>query len=269
MSSPLTMWFKADTLSSSLSDGDTVASWENQATPQDVLQSTETRKPTFQTDELGGQPVIRFDGTNDILSDGTVADLNVGTGDVWFATLGKMTNTSAVGFMWEKGSTSLGLMNTKTGTLAFRLGSTTNIPLMNSGNWSRTDFFMTTAKRSTGSCTAFYNGSATDTTGTTNTGSVNNSNVFDIGASAVGGNSMNGDIAEILVGGGSSTRGELRQVEGYFARKYSMSVLPSTHKYKDFAPAFGIVGVHNNDTQGEISLDISGSIASDGPAGVI
>jgi hypothetical protein len=269
MSSTLTMWFKADTLTAHHSDGDTVASWTNQAIAQNVAQATESRKPTFQTDELGGKPVVRFDGTNDILSDGAVSDLNVDTGDVWFATLGKMTNTSAVGFMWEKGATQLGLMNTKTGILAFRLGGTTNIPGMDSGNWSRTDFFITTAKRATGSCTAFYNGSAADTTGTTNTGSIDNTNVFDIGATTVGGNSMNGDVAEILVGGGSATRGELQQVEGYFARKYSMSVLPSTHKYKDFAPAFGLVGTHNNDIQGEISLNISGSIASDGPAAVI
>ena len=43
--SPLTMWFRADTLTAHHSDGDTVASWDNQATSQDVTQATESRKP--------------------------------------------------------------------------------------------------------------------------------------------------------------------------------------------------------------------------------
>ena len=270
MTSTLTMWFKADSSDlASLSDGDTIQLWTNQAITQNVAQTTESRKPTLQTNELGGKPVVRFDGTNDILSDGTVADLNVGTGDVWFATLAKMTDNGAVGFMWEKGSTQLALMNTKTGILAFRLGGTTNIPQMNSGNWTRTGFFMTTAKRSTGSCTAFYNGSAADTTGTTNTGSIDNSNVFDIGATAVGGNPMNGDIAEILVGGGTLLESERQKLESYLDDKYGLATLPSTHEYKDFTAAFGLHGVHNQDLIGELALDVSGPLVSDTLAGAV
>ena len=267
--SPLTMWFRADTLTAHHSDGDTVASWDNQATSQDVTQATESRKPTLQTNELNGQPVVRFDGTNDFLSDGVVSDLNVGTGDVWFASVAKMTNTGGVSFLWEKGSTQLGMLAIKSGALAFRLGSSTNVPLMSSGNWTRTDFFMTSASRVSSTCNGFYNGSAADTTGTTNTASINNSDVFDVGASAIGGNPLNGDIGEILVGGGTLLESERVKIESYLDDKYGLDTLPSTHEYKEFVAATGLHGVHNQDLIGELALDVSGPLVSDTLAGAV
>ena len=267
--SPLTMWFKADSSDlASLSDGDTVAQWTNQATAQNVVQGTEARKPTLQTNELNGQPVVRFDGTNDILSDGIVADLNVGTGDVWFASVAKSTNTGGASFVWEKG-TELGLVATKAGSLNMRLGGTTSIPVQNSGNWTRTGFFMVTASRVSSTCNGFYNAVATDTTGTTNTGSINNSSVFDVGAAAVGGNSLNGDIAELLVGAGPLDERERLKIESYFVNKYALTVLPSDHAYKSQLAAGGLHGVHNQELVGDLSLDLAGSVVSDTLAGCI
>tara|TARA_R100001510_G_C7648326_1_gene205634 strand:+ start:881 stop:1675 length:795 start_codon:yes stop_codon:yes gene_type:complete len=264
------MWFKADSSDlAALSDGDSVSSWTNQSTPQNVTQVTSTRQPTLQTNELNGKPVVRFDGTNDILSDGTVSDLNVGTGDVWFATVAKVTNTGGVSFVWEKGSTQLGLLSTKNGTLSFRLGSSTSVPLMNSGNWTRTDFFMTSASRVSSTCNGFLNGSAADTTGTTNTASINNSSVFDVGASAIGGNTLNGDVGEILVGGGTLLESERVKIESYLDDKYGLDTLPSTHEYKEFVAATGVHGVHNQDLIGELVLDVSGPVVSDTLAGVV
>ena len=270
LTSTLTMWFKADSSDlAALSDGDSVSSWTNQATPQNVTQGTALRQPTLQTNELNGKPVVRFDGTNDILSDGIVTDLNVGTGDIWFATVGKMTNTGGASFLFEKGPSAFGLSSTKAGALSFRLGSQTNIPLMNSGNWTRTDFFMTTASRVSSTCNGFYNGSAADTTGTTNTVSIDNSSVFDVGAAAVGGNSLNGDVGEILVGGGTLSESERVKIESYLDDKYGLDTLPSTHEYKEFVAATGVHGVHNQDLIGELVLDISGPVVSDTLAGVV
>ena len=128
-------------------------------------------------------------------------------------------------------------MTTAAGVLNVRLGGTTNIPLQNSGNWSRTGFVLVTASRSSSNCTGFVNGSAMDTTGTTNTGSISNSSVLDIGATAVGGNPMTGDIAEIMVGGGTISEKELKTVEGYLSDKYGLRAnLSTTHKYKKGKP---------------------------------
>ena len=236
MQAPLTAWYKADSISGS--DGDGVGSWtDSSGNGNTVAQLVALRKPTFETNELNTKPIVRFDGTNDILSDGDIADLDVGTGDIWLAAVFKSTDDSGAQFFFEKKATEFGLVTTGAGVLQARLGGTTNIPSQSAGNWSRTEFVIVTASRVSSSCNGFVNGSAMTTTGTTNTGSISNSNVFDIGASAVGGQTTTGDIAEILVGGGTITQKELKAVEGYLADKYGLGGnLLSTHKFKKGKP---------------------------------
>ena len=96
-----------------------------------------------------------------------------------------------------------------------------------------------TAARVSSTCNGFVNGTASNTTGTTNTGSISNSDVFDIGSRAVGAGPMVGDIAEILVGGATLDDNQRFKIEGYLAHKYGLSAnLPSDHKYKNAAPSF-------------------------------
>jgi hypothetical protein len=82
---------------------------------------------------------------------------------------------------------------------------------------------------------------------------------------------LDGNIYEVVAAADPfSNTEDIVSVEGYLAHRFGLeSKLPSAHKYSAFAPAFGLVGNHNNDVSGEISLDISGKVASDGPAGVI
>lgn len=235
-SSILTAWYKADSISGS--DGDAVSSWaDSSGNGNDSSQGVSGRKPTLQTDELGGLPVVRFDGTNDILSDGDIADLDVGTGDIWLACLFKSTDDSGAQFFFEKGNTEFALMTTAAGEMQARLGGTTNIPTQSAGNWSRTEFVLVTASRVSGSCNGFVDGSSMTTTGTTNTGSINNTNVLDIGAAAVGGNPLTGDLAEVLVGGATLTTANREKIEGYLAWKYGLQAnLPSDHTYRFSKP---------------------------------
>ena len=235
-SSILTAWYKADSISGS--DGDAVSSWsDSSGNGNDSTQASSARQPTLQTNELGGQPVVRFDGSNDILSDGDISDLDVGTGDIWLACLFKSTDDSGAQFFFEKGNTEFALMTTAAGVLQARLGSNSNIPLQSAGNWSRTEFVLVTASRVSGSCNGFVDGSSMTTTGTTNTGSIDNTNVFDIGAAAVGGQPMTGDIAEILVGGATLTTANREKIEGYLAWKYGLQAnLPSDHTYRFSKP---------------------------------
>jgi len=236
----LTAWYKADSLS--LNDGDGVGAWtDSSGNGHTVAQLTGIRQPTFETNELNSKPVLRYDGINDILSDGDIADLDVGTGDIWMASVLKSTDDGSVQFFFEKGDNQFGLMCSRTGDLRVRLGSNSNIPVQNSGNWSRTEFVLVTASRVSSTCNGFVNGSDMDTTGTTNTGSISNSNVLDIGATAIGGNPMTGDIAEVLVGGATLDTNERQKIEGYLAHKYGLTAnLPSDHPYKSAAPGYRV-----------------------------
>ena len=94
-----------------------------------------------------------------------------------------------------------------------------------------------TASRVSSACTGFVNGTAMTTTGTTNSGSISNSSVFDLGAAAVGGQSMTGDLAEVIVGGATLASIDRLRLEGYLAHKYGLQTnLPDSHTYRFKAP---------------------------------
>ena len=240
-SGTLTAWYKADSLS--LNDGDAVSLWDDSSgNGYDVSQAVGVRQPTFETNELNGLPVIRYDNVNDLLSDGDIADLDVGTGDIWMACVFKSTDDSTQQCLFEKGETTFGLFVTGGGDLKARLGSQANAPTQSSGNWSRTAFVIATASRVSSTCNGFVNGSDMTTTGTTDTGSISNSDVFDIGSTAVGASPMNGDIAEVMVGGATLSTDDRQKIEGYLAHRYGLEGnLPSDHPYKSAAPTTGAV----------------------------
>ena len=243
LGSTLTAWYKADSISGS--DGDSIASWsDSSGNGNTASQAVAVRKPTLQTAELNGLSVVRFDGTNDIVSDGDISALDVGTGDIWMACVFKSTDDSGVQNYFEKGHQSFGLSCLANGKLQICLGSTTNAPVQNSGNWSRTGFVLVTGSRVSNTNSGFVNGTATDTTGTTDNGSISNSNTFDIGSRAIGAGPMTGDIAEILVGGATLSSADRLKIEGYLAHRYGLQGnLPSDHTYKSAAPTVTILGL--------------------------
>jgi hypothetical protein len=232
----LTAWYKADSISGS--DGDPVSAWvDSSGNGHDVAQATAIRQPTLQTNELNSKPVVRFDGANDIISDGDISDLDVGTGDIWMACLFKSNDNSALQNIFEKGDTSYGLRVLANGNLQMVMGSTTFAPFQNSGNWSRTEFVLMTASRVSNTNTGFINGSAADTTGTTDNGSISNANVLDIGSRTIGAGVMTGDIAELLLGGSTLSTADRQKIEGYLAHRYGLeSNLPKAHPYRSQAP---------------------------------
>jgi hypothetical protein len=236
----LTAWYKADSISGS--DGDSVSAWaDSSGNGHNAAQATSARQPTLQTNELNSKSVVRFDGTNDILSDSDIAALDVGTGDIWMACLFKSTDDSAVQNIFEKGATSYGLRVLANGNLQMMMGSTTFAPVQNSGNWSRTEFVLMTASRVSNTNSGFINGSAANITGSTDNGSISNSDVLDIGSRAVGAGAMTGDIAEVLVGGATLDTNERQKIEGYLAHKYGLEGnLPSDHPYKSAAPGYRV-----------------------------
>ena len=238
----LTAWYKADSLS--LNDGDGVGSWtDSSGNGHTVAQLTAGRQPTFETNELNSLPVLRFDGS-DIVSDGDIAALDVGTGDIWMAAVFKSTDTSAEQIVFEKDHQRFALVIAADGDLQFRAGGpgASNAAEQNNGNWSRTAFVIATGARVSGTLNGFVNGTAANTTGVTSTQSIDNSNVFDIGGRAAAATGkLSGDIAEILVGGATLTDINRQLIEGYLAHRYGLSGnLPSDHPYKNFAPTIRV-----------------------------
>ena len=64
--SGLKFWVKADSLS--LSDGDPVGTWADQSgNGNDATQSTAGFKPLYKTNIQHGKPIVRFDGSDDLM----------------------------------------------------------------------------------------------------------------------------------------------------------------------------------------------------------
>jgi len=81
--SGLSLWLKADALS--LNDGDPVTTWTDSSTnSNDATQATAAKKPTFKTNIVNSQPVVRFDGTDDELDITDSDELDGGTDMIWF-----------------------------------------------------------------------------------------------------------------------------------------------------------------------------------------
>jgi hypothetical protein len=72
-----------------------------------------------------------------------------------------------------------------------------------------------------------------------NANSLSNSNTFHVAGQASAGTAANfdGQIAEIIMGGGSISDGEILAIEGYLADRFgTVASLPATHKYKKGKP---------------------------------
>lgn len=64
--SGIQIWLKADSLS--LNDGDAVSTWTDSSTNGNDFTGTTTTRPIYKTGIVNGKPILRFDGTDDILT---------------------------------------------------------------------------------------------------------------------------------------------------------------------------------------------------------
>ncbi len=66
----LVLWLKADAITG-LSDGDPITTWVDQSGEGNDATATGTTRPSYQTNELNGLPVARFDGVSDVMQIGS------------------------------------------------------------------------------------------------------------------------------------------------------------------------------------------------------
>jgi hypothetical protein len=74
-------------------DNSEVSSWADRSTnAHTIQQTTPASRPTFQTNEINGNPVVRFDGSNDFLSGGDILD--IGTNSLTMLAVAKRSSGS-------------------------------------------------------------------------------------------------------------------------------------------------------------------------------
>jgi hypothetical protein len=202
------VWYKADALS--LSDNDPVSSWtDSSGNSRSVTQSGSAR-PTYKTNIINGNPVVRFDGVDDYL---TLAQSFI-SGDSWtIFTVSKSSSGSGPiasndsagnrGWVLYRGTTG---GNFETGGAAgtgYSASSSFDVVTVRGGIEIYVDgVFNVSATRSIPS----------------------NAAPFEVGRRNFG-EKFTGDIAEIIIYNRRVTRAERAGIEQYFSDKYALVVI--------------------------------------------
>ena len=91
----LQVWLEADAITG-LSDTDPVATWADlSVNGHDFVQATSGRRPLYRTGIINGLPVVRFDGTDDRLSN---------TDAITYGTVFMVTEKGSAGIIWGAGA---------------------------------------------------------------------------------------------------------------------------------------------------------------------
>ena len=227
--SGLQVWLKADAITG-LNDGDSVTSWtDSSGNSNTASQSTAANKPAYKTSIVNSQPVVRFDGSNDVLVGTTISGINTSSISLFVIATGNSISANQErspfsinnynnGLRFERsswGSGALGVYNnaasvsTATGTLAV-------------GGYSASILEMV-KQYSTQSDLWINGGSNANSTNATVTGTFTNTS-YQIGDS-VGGDDLkySGDIAEVILYNAALSTSNRQAIEAYLQGKYAIS----------------------------------------------
>lgn len=219
----LQLWLDASQIVG-LNDGDAVSTWSDlSGNAQHATQSTGSKRPTYKTSILNGKPVVRFDGVDDFLENGTFTALNNASAASLFI-VKKHTSGAAIRFpflfvnnfyqfnlgggpkYWRTSATedANATLDWTTWTYEAQLfdgsqsGNANRLKIRSNGSPVSVSYTGTIAA-TLGSGTGFYAGSNDGTA------------YF-----------WNGDIAEIIAYSTAPSAGDLALLEQYLAAKYGL-----------------------------------------------
>lgn len=222
--SGLAAWWDADQITG-LTDNQAVAQWNDMSgNARHLVQATGTKQPSYQTNEVNGQPIVRFDGTDDVME--VAANIgNTNPSDLSiFVVVKQASATSRTMIASRDGSSGWLFRLTATGSLFANVGATPNV----------TDTFTTTVYnvvelvRDDLNVKLGHNGTMTGNTALNLYAVASNRIVVGAEAqsagAAPGNNFFNGDVAEIVVVAAAISDGDRDSLETYFSTKYGITV---------------------------------------------
>lgn len=214
----LVRWYEADFITG-LVDTDPIATWEDASSAAvDATQASSGNRPTYQTNELNGLPIVRFDG-NDVFEIGDLSALTEGEVFIVIKLDADPATAGSTSGLWHLGSDT----------------TTTHFPYTDGTIY---DGFGTTARKTTVNPTPaltswrIYNvwsaasdwasnldGSSLYTTATNTVGFPADAR---LGANSVGIIYLDGDIAAFILYDHKLSAGTRSDVLGYLQDKYAL-----------------------------------------------
>lgn len=226
----------------------------------DFVQATAGNRPAILAAELYGKRVLRFDGSNDVLTCGTTAgkDILRNVSSAWAVMVYKKRSadispttrysfyvangTGAARFALLSGTNTTGQEN-HPNILAGRLDADAAVPLRSANSVSGSYAIVVSSVdyatgegliRENGASSAFDAALIAVTGSTSNTAS---SVGLSLGARVTGTLASDIDIAVFICGSVQPAAGEIEKIEGWAAHKYGLTAsLPGGHPYKSAAP---------------------------------
>jgi concanavalin A-like lectin/glucanase superfamily protein len=221
----LEAWYKADAITG-LADADPVATWiDSSGNGRDATQATEANKPTYQTAELNGLPIVRFDGTDDFLRNTAFYDFADEYTVFTVAAFASVADTTQALLEVTTGSVNTGfsVLFDANGDKWIVQDSTGGVAVSIAGGNDGIFRQRTGIVRGSASESQFYRNGTSIGTATYTSPNANLIDVIDIGRLAgLESWSFNGDIAEIIMYSRALSDTERQQVEDYLMDKYAL-----------------------------------------------
>lgn len=241
----LKAWYKADEIGG-LSDGDPVTTWSDSSGNSVDLSQTGSARPTYKTSIINGLPVVRFDGSDDLLSSSSFSS---GTPGLMFASVFRVSTLKDYNALIGIHDSSLPAYPSKYLNQHFYASghclqghnnTGASWTIWNTGISAATTYIlsMTHAQKSPGvDSVCSINGRDTHTINSTSHTSANQATgtaYIHLGYTGLSASYFNGDIAELVVFRYTSDR-EWIWIEGYLADKYGLT-LAVGHPFKESPP---------------------------------
>jgi hypothetical protein len=223
----MTMWLRAESLGNTLVDGDPVSTWSDQSGLNFHVTGAGSVRPLYKTNIINSvYPVVRFDGTNDVLTSTlTLNSLIVNSAFTIFIVAKITAIDSNEANMYDndaiiaddaprwgvylKSAPTMNLFNYDGSSDSDPQTPATATPLLFSGRHSGGTLY-----------TRMNGGSESAGTASGNTDLL--SGVIRVGRGGGTGNYFNGDIAEILVFAADISTGDNLRVRNYLNNKYAI-----------------------------------------------
>lgn len=246
----LKLWLKSDSLFSTLEHGDKVSSWpDSSGNGNDAVQSDTSKQPKWYEGGPNGKPIIRFDGSNDVLQVPFTADTNseqmtvfvvndLNTDNGAYNTPLSSRSTSPHGgynfyFDMRAGQKQIEFWYSN-GTAFGSVRTSTNFAKAHRNYIMTGHIRDTTGNGESDQITLYVNGDQKDQDTGVSFSPVTATSQTNVGAGGISGTSaeLNGDMLELLIYNRALDLSEIRKVEGYLAAKYNIALDPN-HPYKD------------------------------------
>jgi hypothetical protein len=221
--SGLKLWLRAD--ANVTQSGGILSGWGDlSGNGNNASQATTVNQPSVVTNAVGGQSVVRFDGSNDFVAIPDATSLKPDRMTIYV--VGKQSGGGTSGAVLFKSDTNAyanGYGIVREGTAnAFGYFINSNTNTKSTGTIGANNYFLAQASYDLVRATMMVNGQAF-TPVTYNAGVANSSQPLRIGGDGNATYSFGGDIAEVLIFDHKLTLAEQAKVEKYFQSRYGIN----------------------------------------------